>query len=305
MSIRVEKWHPEYYIIVIDDELYPTEIDLEWKPPLIAHWGKDIYGDINKEKLMYVWYPKNKYTEKDIEYIIFTEKKYDSCPMCVIGRDIISKKLRFKYPKTNIKNINKKLFKREKKMKISLSGLKSILGSGAASDYIGQGLIQIPKFGISMVSTDLGNKLINGIAGIIGNVINERYNIPGRKKDILRAAMCNMMFGAVDPTANQLRSIKRSGDDMLAAIKYKQFGTAFGTLLEEPQTIISALREWIPSFGKGSLGATFKSLGKSLSPSLGASTSLNAAGSLSSITPKSVTVYSPDKGLSKKDLVAY
>jgi len=202
-------------------------------------------------------------------------------------------------------------------IKLSLAGLKSIIGSDAANDYIGQGLIQIPKFGISMVSTDLGNKLINGIAGIIGNVVNERYNIPGRKKDILRAALCNMMFGAVDPTANQLRSIKRSSDDMKAALKYKQFGTAFGTLLEEPQTIITALREWIPSFGKGALSKTFKTLGTSIrsssvlssptlsSPARSSSTVLNSAGTLTAIKPESVSVYSPDTNISKKDLVAY
>lgn len=182
-------------------------------------------------------------------------------------------------------------------MKFNLESLKSLLRSDAASEYIGQGLIQIPKFGISLISTDLGNKLINGIGGAIGNIVNERYSLPGRTKDILRAALCNMMFGAADPTATQLRSMKRSAEDMIAAIKYRQFGTAFGTLLEEPETIVTAIREWIPSFGKGSLSESFKSLA--------GSRALDSERGITAISPKQVSVYSPDTDLTKKDIISY
>ena len=91
-QISVEDWHSKYHIVVINEELYPTRVDKRWKPPLIAHWGRDLYEDTNKERLMSVRYPRDKYTEDDIKHIVFTERKYDSCPMCIIGRDIINKK---------------------------------------------------------------------------------------------------------------------------------------------------------------------------------------------------------------------
>lgn len=113
-------------------------------------------------------------------------------------------------------------------------------------DVLGQGIAQIPKVGISLVSTELGNKIINTTIGAIGNIVNEKFN-KTKHKAMMRSLFTNLMFTFADPTANQMREIKRNWQDLVGGLKMKNFSTAFGALIEEPQEVVGAIRSAIPS----------------------------------------------------------
>jgi len=113
-------------------------------------------------------------------------------------------------------------------------------------EVLGQGIAQVPKVGISLVSTELGNKIINTAVGAIGNIVNEKFN-KTKHKAMMRSLFTNLMFTFADPTANQMREIKRNWQDLVGGLKMKNFSTAFGALVEEPQEVVGAIRSAIPS----------------------------------------------------------
>lgn len=172
-------------------------------------------------------------------------------------------------------------------------GLKEL---GKSHEFVGQGLAQIPKFGISLVSTELGNKVWNTLIGAIGNIINEGFNTK-RTKLPLRSMFTNMMFTFTDPTANQMREITRNWKDLVGGLKMHNFNSAFGALIEDPQEIVGAVKSAIPKFGK-----------KFKLPSLGTfkNTLLGSDNAIQEITPDLVSKYSGfGDPLAANDLVEY
>lgn len=171
--------------------------------------------------------------------------------------------------------------------------LKSVGKWFLQPEVAGQGLAQIPKFGISLVSTELGNKVWNALIGAVGNILNEKFG--GTKKELLRALFTNMMFSVVDPTANQIRELERNYHDLVGGLRMKNFSTAFGALVEEPQEVVGAIRSVIPKF-KG-----FKA------PSLGTfkNTILGSSKAIQEVTPDLVTKYTYGDPLAESDLVEY
>lgn len=192
-------------------------------------------------------------------------------------------------------------------MNINMNKIKSIL---MQPDYLGQGLAQIPKVLISMTTTELGNKVINSLAGLIGNILNEWKMPSGQKKDILRAMFTNMMFTFADPTMNQIRELKRNVEDLQAGVKMGNYTTAFGGLIEEPETIVNTLRNMIPSmkgFNMGSIGKGFtKMLGGAKSPGRGF---LSADKMVREIDTGTISKYSEGSAFAKqlddRDIVDY
>ncbi|KKN07801.1 hypothetical protein LCGC14_1063390, partial [marine sediment metagenome] len=109
---------------------------------------------------------------------------------------------------------------------------------------LGQVIAQIPKFGISLVSTELGNKIINTLIGVAGNIINEKT----KKSALFRSLFTNMMLTFADPTANQIREVSRNVKDLVSGLKMKNFSSSFGALIEDPQEVVGAIRSAIPNF---------------------------------------------------------
>lgn len=171
--------------------------------------------------------------------------------------------------------------------------LKSVGRWFLQADVAGQGLAQLPKFGISLVSTELGNKVWNALIGAAGNVLNEKFG--GRRKELLRALFTNMMFSVFDPTANQIRELERNYHDLVGGLKMRNFSTAFGALVEEPQEVVGAIRSVIPKF-KG-----FKV------PSLGTfkNTMLGSDRAIQEVTPDLVTKFQFGDPLADSDIVEY
>ena len=158
----------------------------------------------------------------------------------------------------------------------------------------GQIAAQIPKAGIGMVSTELGNKLFNGAVGAIGNIINEATV----KREDLRSLFTNLMVSIADPTSNQLREIKRNAADLLAGLKSRSFSTAFGSLIEEPHNIIGSIKE-ATRFGKFS----FKGFKGFKSASLSKSSPIGFDRTIKEVSPNIATVYST-RTLYEKDLMS-
>lgn len=127
-----------------------------------------------------------------------------------------------------------------------IGNLKSVGKWFLQPDVLGQGIAQIPKVGISLVSTELGNKIINTTIGAIGNIVNEKFN-KTKHKAMMRSLFTNLMFTFADPTANQMREMKRNWSDLVGGLKMKNFSTTFGALIEEPQEVVGAIRSIIPS----------------------------------------------------------
>ena len=172
--------------------------------------------------------------------------------------------------------------------------LKSVGRWFKQPDVAGQGLAQIPKFGISLVSTELGNKVINTFIGAVGNIINEKFNNTS-KKALLRSFFTNMMFTFADPTANQMREMKRNASDLVGGLKMKNFSTAFGALIEEPQEVVGAIRSLIPNYK----GFRAPSLGKFKNTMLGSDNAIQE------VTPDLVTKFQFGDPLAADDLVEY
>lgn len=135
-------------------------------------------------------------------------------------------------------------------IKNTFSGIKTYVKQPAIS---GQILAQIPRAAIGIFSSELGNKLINGLVGAIGALVNHKY----MKKEILESLFANMMFSSLGGiTAGQIREMRRNAQDLSGGFKGKSFKTAFGALIEEPHEVVGAIKSILPRFsGKLSLGS--------------------------------------------------
>jgi len=260
--LRIESGNPKYWIVNINDDLISTRIERDFKGKgIIAHWGKKPSGIYDEEKLMYVWYPKTDYTESYMINKIIPQ--YEKCPNCTFDNIFSNPFAIFKYPK-NKNNYNNNNFKKWNENKLSMTSWADAIFKNPAisTQIVGQGFAQIPKFAISLFTTELGNKAINTGIGIIGTLINELSNYTsGRLREELRAFFTNLMFSFTDPTPNQIRELKRNVQDLISGIRYGNFSTAFGAIVEEPDEIIGAIQSVIPSFsGFNPLGA-FKGVG--------------------------------------------
>ena len=173
----------------------------------------------------------------------------------------------------------------------TLMGMKSFFWK---PDVAGQVLAQIPKLGIGLVSTELGNKLINGLIGAVGNIINEK-KLGG--KPLLRSLFTNMMVTIADPTSNQLREISRNWKDLVGGMKAHSFNTTFGALFEEPHEVVGAIKGVMPSL-RGFKG--FKLSGF-------ADKFMSSDKMIKSLDTSAVTTYSGNYAsrLDKDDIVTY
>lgn len=73
---------PEYFIVSKNDLPFHREEVWDEEKGIIRVWGRD--G--NKEKINYIKYPKEHYTREYIEKKVLP--KYESCPLCHIGKEI-------------------------------------------------------------------------------------------------------------------------------------------------------------------------------------------------------------------------
>ena len=136
--------------------------------------------------------------------------------------------------------------------------IKNLFRTDLGKELLGQGIGAGGRFAVSVPTTDLGAKIFNTIIGGAGMLINEKT----KKNELFRKAFTHMFYGFADPTANQLRGVKRSWDDMVAGLRMGSFGTAFNSLIEEPQEVISAWSQAIPKMGNlfSKLGNGFSAL---------------------------------------------
>lgn len=136
-------------------------------------------------------------------------------------------------------------------IKGTLSGVKNYV---MKPDILGQLIAQIPRSAIGLFSSELGNKLINGLVGAVGAIVNEKV----MKKDILKSLFANMMFSSLGGiTAGQLREMRRNARDLSGGIKSHNLSTAFGGIIEEPHEVVSAIKSVLPRFSLKSLKGTF------------------------------------------------
>lgn len=176
--------------------------------------------------------------------------------------------------------------------KEAVKGIKTFL---KRDEVAGQIIAGIPKFGLSMFLSELGNKALMTGAGIIGNIANENLN-KGKKKALLRSFFTNLMMSFADPTANQLREIKRNVADLKAGIAGRNFSSAFGALIEEPSEVVGAIRSMIPQF------SGFK-MPKLFGRTMGIAKNIGTTPAIKQITPRIATRYS--SALDERDLVTY
>lgn len=300
--MRLETWHPNFFILIINDNLISTRIERDFKGKgIIAHWGKRLFDIYGEEKLMYVWYPKTDYTESYIINKIIPQ--YEKCPNCTFDNIFSNPFATLKYTE-NKNNYNNNKFKELIKNMSITSWADAIFKNPAIStEIVGQGLAQIPKVAVSLFTTELGNKSINTGIGIIGNLINELAGLTsGRLKEELRAFFTNLMYSFTDPTPNQIRELKRNVQDLISGIRFGNFSTAFGAIVEEPDEIIGAIKSVIPQFG--SFPNIFSGVGKGFSPPTYTERPIGYNRGITEVTPKIITTF--DKiPITEEDMVQY
>lgn len=234
---ELETWHDKYWIVVINDDLHLEDTNF-WKKGILRFWGKDPYDpDPYNKKLMYVWYPRENYSEYEMLDLILP--KYDDCPLCKIGTKAKKENRPFKYPKNNNNNNNKILSVIEK----MIDKIKNYFSSDKANPIIGQGA-SVPLEWISdLLFGTLWGKGLQGISGLVGNILNEKITEEGRKKDILRSFLTRMMYNGAS-FGGKLREMSGDIRDMGASIKMGDFGGAFQSILKDPQEVVGMLDEF-------------------------------------------------------------
>lgn len=301
MAYLIERMN-DFVVMVNNYPYHRTEL-IDGKRGIIRVYGRDD----SMEKINYVTYKKPYYTEKYLKENVLP--RYEGCPLCRIGRDIQNSK--FKYSKKNNNLYSKINYKKNDKImnmpKMDAKrALNGIVGFFKQPDVAGQGLAQIPKVGISLFSTELGNKLWNTLIGAVGNVVNETVlgkKIGANKQALLRALFTNMMFTFADPTANQIREMKRNWEDLVGGLKMKNFTSAFGALTEDPQEVVGAIRSIIPSGGLKGFKMPRLGLGKKFRRNL----PISSDKVIQSVDTSAVSTYKPSYGnpLDDTDIVDY
>lgn len=179
-----------------------------------------------------------------------------------------------------------------------------------SEEVVGQGIAAAIKFPLSMLMTDLGAKAIFTLTGLGIGLANEAVGkkktqkIPGFKKrysrkELVREAAANMMMTWSDPTADQMIAIKGQTRDLISGIRYGKFGTAFGSLIEEPHKIAGAIKGMVPSkFGSLKFNNPFK--GKFGAAGFRLKKLTRAVAAAKEVTPGLVTKYG-----SEDDIISY
>lgn len=181
-------------------------------------------------------------------------------------------------------------------IKKTAKGIKTFL---MRDEVLGQLIAAAPKALVSLFMTELGNKTWATLTGLIGNILNEKFNKKAKRKTMLRAMFTNLMMSFADPTPNQIRELKRNYQDLIAGIKSRNFHSAFGALIEEPPEIVGAIRSAMPRIGKLKLGKL--SLG-SFKKKLSLARPIGSPSGIKEITAKLPTRYSK---VSEEDLITY
>jgi len=149
-------------------------------------------------------------------------------------------------------------------------------------EVLGQIGAAVPRGIISMFLTELGNKTLFTLAGLIGNIANENLNKSNKKKTMIRAMLTNWMLTFMDPTPNQTRELKRNISNLKAGIASRNFSSAFGSLIAEPAEVVGAIKSMVPRFSSIKFGKRFSMRGSTMQSPLG----------VKELTPKLTNRYS-------------
>lgn len=130
-----------------------------WKKGIKRYWGFDPVG--GRFKLMFVQYPKSKFSREDMNRIL---PKYSSCPNCTLGKKFINSENNNKNMSMDLRNFSVvDLFG-----KIPAIGDKITQNRDISEGLIMQLLATISRYPISILTTDLGKRITSFIVGLIG-----------------------------------------------------------------------------------------------------------------------------------------
>ena len=227
-----------------------------WKHGIKRYWGFDPTD--SSQKLMYVQYPKNKYSRVDMMRIL---PKYKGCKLCVIGKKLINKK-------NNNTNMDYSI--------INLVGKTPAIGNlvtrnrGITEPLIMQGLATLTRYPLAIMNTELGKRLFSlliGAAGLAGvNYIIKNATLRGEwfnffSNYISSAGELNALkSGSGFGVSEDLAKLKRS-------IKTGNFGGIADSLLKDATTVKRRVKGVVRGY-KGSFDNAFHLLrgGRRLRP---------------------------------------
>ena len=224
-----------------------------WKQGIKRYWGIDPTD--NSLKLMYVQYPKRKFSRNDMKRIL---PQYKDCKLCSIGKPVGKK---FIKDKNNITSMNFSI--------VNLFGYIPYIGRLITKNrfmtepVIMQFISTLTRYPLAIMNTELGKRLFSLLIGVSG-LTAVRYAIRNTTMQsewanffanyIASAAEMNAQKGVLSlGVANDLAKLKRS-------IKTGNFYGVADSLIRNPAAIKKAVKgitgQFSNVFRSGRLRAT-------------------------------------------------
>jgi hypothetical protein len=217
-------------------------------------------ADSNRVKIRRFFYPKGKYTRKDVTEI---DRKTQTCPWCRDGKPLST------YKNSLYKDLNNpfhsKVIKKFKgdsmannllpKIKAPTSlfsildkvtknpSLNSIWGANILSGLLGMPL----SWGLS----ELGKRIAEFGIAIIGGIVTNlpQMRVPPRLKGELNVFFSRFMAAAIDPSPAQIQALRNDFEKLKSAVRFGRPADWWATFVSPLDSLKNAFQSLGQSFG--------------------------------------------------------
>lgn len=213
--------------IIINPDLKFARAE-RWKKGIKRYWGYDPTN--KKEKLIFVQYPKSRFTRADMERIL---PEYEDCKLCVVGQ-------KFKYAKNDNKNIMMSIV--DLLGKIPKLGKYVTNNRKLSEDMIMQILATVTRYPISMWTSPTGKRVLSFIIGVIGAPVAYKYIRNMNLKSEWTTFFSNFLSSSLEMNSDGSFGAQSDLKRMAKNLMKGNFGAMFNNTFADPATIKQELR---------------------------------------------------------------
>jgi len=223
--------------VIINPDLKFTRAE-KWKHGIKRYWGYD-FAD-GHHKLMFVQYPKSKFSRKAMKSII---PKYDRCELCTVGKKFIK-----------AQNNNKIIMS---KSVIDLFGKIPKIGNAITRNrYMSQPIIMqliatLTRYPIAIAFKPLGKRIVSLVIGLVGEVgvayLMKNKVIKGEWADFFASYISSSAEMAGKGSSLSL-GVRQDMGKLVRSIKAGNFAGISDSLLNSMPSIRRAVKGYGNSF---------------------------------------------------------
>lgn len=213
------------------------------------YWGIDT--KTNRQKLIMIQYPKDKFSRKDMKRIM---PKYKTCPNCTFGKKLINTKNNNKNMALNINLPQAKEFSVIDNLgKIPKIGTTIVRNRVASEKIVMQLLATLTRYPLSIATTDLGKRIISFIVGLVGIPVVNKYIRSANMKSEWLEYFTNMMASSIEMTGKG-GNVFGVNDDVARLVHNVKAGNFAGigdALIKNQAEIKSQIKRIVPQMSMG------------------------------------------------------